>query len=118
MDDYTALVAGLTGLSAEQIGAALLWLASAAVVGGLVKPYLRAGIGNVRRGLAWLRAKAAGTATRVDDVIVSALTAIFGGVVFVVDGVFWVIAMVVEIAPHFEEAMKRAREAKLMESRR
>lgn len=118
MDDYTALVTGMTGLSAEQIGAALLWLASAAVVSGLVKPYLRTGIGAARRGLAWLRAKAAGTATRVDDVIVSALTAVFGGVVFVVDGVFWAFAVLVEIAPHFEEAMKRAREAKLLESRR
>ena len=118
MDDYTALVTGMTGLSAEQIGVYLLWLASAAVVAGIVKPYLRTGIGAVRRGLAWLRAKAAGTATRVDDVIVSVLTATFGGGVFVVDGVLWVIAMVVEIAPHFEEAMKRAREAKLLESRK
>ena len=117
-DDYTNLVAGLLGTDAAHIGAVLLWLGSAAIVGGLVKPYLRAAIGTTRKGLAGLRHKAAQTSTRADDIFVAVIAAVFDALVWVIDGVFWVLAVVVEIAPHFEEATKRAREAKLLESRR
>ena len=66
MDDYTALVAGLTGLSAEQIGAYLLTLVSVSAIAGLVAPWLQARLPE------W-QEDARVTATLADDRIVRAL---------------------------------------------
>lgn len=118
MDDYTLLVTQLLGVTPLQLGAVLLTLLSAAVIAGLVKPYLRAALAGIRRGLDSLTAAARRTKTRIDDHLVSGLVAVFVASVWVIDAVFWLLAVVVEIAPHFEEAIKRAREAKLLEERK
>lgn len=104
MDDYTALVTGMTGLDAATLGGYLLTLVTVSTVAGLVAPWLQARLPE------W-QDRAAETATLHDDRAVRVLAVVLQVLLMVVSVTAWVV-------PRFAVGLREAREAKLLETRK
>lgn len=108
------LIAALVELGFDPI-TLLKWsigLAAVVTVGGFVKPFLVAGLAQVRRKLDDGRAWARGTRVLWDDHLMAAATVVVEGLAGFGSLVFWVLAVAAECLPGFLGAMRRASEAK------
>ena len=104
MDDLTTLVTSLTGIDAATLGTYLLTLVSVSTLAGLVAPWLEAHLP------AW-EASAKATAHTHDDRAVRIAAQVHGALLFVVEVTAWLV-------PRFSLGLRKAREAKLLESRK
>lgn len=104
MDDLTTLVTSLTGIDAATLGTYLLTLVSVSTLAGLVAPWLEARLPE------W-EAKAKATAHTHDDAAVRALARFNGVLLVLVELTAWIV-------PRFSLGLRKAREAKLLESRK
>lgn len=95
-----------------------LWLGALAVVGGFVKPLLVRALAAVRRKLDEGRRWAQGTRVLWDDHLMGAATVVVEGLAAIGSLVFWVLAVAAECLPSFLDAMRKANDAKLLESRK
>lgn len=114
------LITALVELGIDPISL-LKWtitLGAITVVGGFVKPLLVAALARVRRKLDEGRRWAKTTRVLWDDHLMAAATVVVEGAAGIGALVFWGLAVVAECLPSFLDAARRARDAKLLESRK